>query len=144
MRKVWKWIIGIILGLIVLAVLVGVGFALRGGFHMARSGLGYGFYERGPQMMPYGPFHGPGMMRGFGVFPFGGILGGLIFLAFAVLIVLGIIGLVRYLRAPKAVTGTAVPAPTAGMQPAEMATCKNCGKPVQSDWKNCPYCGEKI
>jgi uncharacterized membrane protein len=22
--------------------------------------------------------------------------------------------------------------------------CQNCGKNVQNEWKNCPYCGEKI
>ncbi len=78
MRKVWKWILGIVLGLIVLAVLVGVGFALRGGFHAARAGLGFGrgWYQEGPGIMPFGGYGGHGRSGRYGGGPFGGGFGG--------------------------------------------------------------------
>jgi hypothetical protein len=145
MKKVWKWIIGIVIGLVVLAVLVGVVFMLRGGFHAgrieARSERGWSVHA--PGMMPYGGFgwhmRGPGMMYNNGIIPFGGLFGGLITLGFMALIVLGIIWLVRILRTPKRVDDTA-----AAMPATLMTTCKNCGKPIQADWRNCPYCGKKV
>ena len=147
MKKVWKWIIGIVLGLVVLAVLVGVAFMLRGNFHADRTEVQVlrGYSERGPGMMPYGGFgyhmRGPGMM-GYGFSPFGGLIGGLFSLAFLALVVLGIIWLVRSLSKPKLVEA---PAAMAVATPAAIANpCKNCGKPLQDDWKVCPHCGEKV
>jgi RNA polymerase subunit RPABC4/transcription elongation factor Spt4 len=29
-------------------------------------------------------------------------------------------------------------------QAAPIAACGKCGKVVQDDWKNCPYCGKKL
>jgi hypothetical protein len=143
MKNVWKWIIGIVLGLVVLAVLIGVGFMLRSNFHVYRleARVFPGFSERGPGMMPYGGFgshmRGPGM-RGFGLMPFAGFIGGLFFLGFLALVVLGIIWLVRRLGTPKPVE-----APVA--VPAEVINpCKKCGRPIQDDWKICPYCGKKV
>jgi len=142
MKKVWKWIIGIVLGLIVLAVMVGVGFMVRGNFHVFRGEAFYprGFSERGLEMMPYGGFghmRGPGMM-GHGWMPFGGFFGGLFSLGFLALVVLGIIWLVRSLRTPKPKEASAE-VPAAIVNP-----CKNCGRPLQDDWKNCPHCGKKV
>jgi hypothetical protein len=150
MKKVWKWIIGIVLGLVVLAVLVGVGFMVRSNFHVyrAEAQVPRGFFQRGPQMMPYGGFgsHMRGPMMGHGMIPFGGFFGGLLCLGFLALVVLGIIWLVRRLRTPKLVdVPTAVPAaiPTA-MPAAIVNSCKKCGRPLQDDWKVCPYCGKKV
>ncbi|HEX7541685.1 MAG TPA: zinc-ribbon domain-containing protein [Anaerolineales bacterium] len=143
MKKVWKWIIGIVLGLVILAVLVGVGFMVRRNFHVyrAEAQVSPGFSERGPGMMPYGGFgshmRGPGMM-GYGMRPFGGFFGGLVSLGFLALVVLGIIWLVRSLRTPKPVE---VPA---AMPAAIVNPCRKCGRPIQNDWKVCPYCGEKV
>jgi hypothetical protein len=147
MTKVWKWILGIVLGLIVVSVLVGIGFALVGGFHAARVGLTYsrGWNEQGPGMMPFGyglHMRGPGIVSRVGFFPFGGIIGGIVFLAFLALVILGIIWLAKYLRSPKAAVQT--PASTQASASVEMSTCKNCGKPIQTDWRNCPYCGKKV
>jgi len=143
MKKVWKWIIGIVLGLVVLAVLIGVGFMLRSNFHVYRAEARVfpDFSERGPGMMPYGGFgyhmRGPGRM-GFGLMPFSGFIRGLFFLGFLALVVLGIIWLVRCLRTLKPVQ-----APVA--MPAEVINpCKKCGRPIQNDWKICPYCGKKV
>ena len=147
MKKVWKWIIGIVLGLIILAVLVGVGFMMRGNFHVNRAELpnSRSFSERGPEMMPYGGFgshmRGPGMM-GYGMMPFGGLIGGLFALGFLALVVLGIFWLVRSLRKPKVVDVPAIM--PAAMPAASVNSCNKCGRPIQDDWKVCPYCGKKV
>ncbi|MBE3040051.1 MAG: zinc ribbon domain-containing protein [Chloroflexi bacterium] len=143
MKKGWKWIIGIVLGLVILAVLMSVGFMVRRNFHVYRAEAldSRGFSERGPGMMPYGGFgshmRGPGMM-GYGLMPFGGFFGGLFSLGFLALVVLGIIWLVRSLRTPKPVEGSAA------MAAAVVNPCKKCGRPIQDDWKICPYCGKKM
>ena len=95
MSKTWKWILGIVLGLIVLA---GIGFAAAYFFgfgHMAirvgpafagrRMMDGYGFGDRG--------FRGP-MMGGRGFYPLGGffLLGGLLRL----ILPLAVLALVAY------------------------------------------------
>jgi hypothetical protein len=96
-------------------------------------------------MMPYGGFgyhmRGPGMM-GRGLMPFGGFFGGLLSLGFLALVVLGIIWLVRSLRTPKPVDVPA--AMPAAMPAATVNPCRKCGRPIQDDWKICPYCGQKV
>jgi hypothetical protein len=102
MSKTWKWIIGIVIGLVILA---GVGFvaAYYFGFgHMAFFGRTaysghpmmneYGFGNRAP-LNGYRGFRQP-MMGGWGFFPFGGLffLGGLLRLVFP----LGVLALVGY------------------------------------------------
>jgi hypothetical protein len=149
MKNSWKWIIGIVLGLIVIAVLVGVGFMVFGRFHVytgeARIVQGFSDDGRGPGMMPYGGFgqiRGPGMMgRGFN--PLGGLIGGLFSLAFLALAVMGVIWLVDHLRMPK--QAVAVPAAMPVETPAVITTpCKKCGQSLHDDWKVCPYCGKRV
>jgi hypothetical protein len=154
MKKVWKWIIGIVLVLVVLAILVGVGFLVRNNFHVyrAESLNSRSFYEGGPWRMPYGGFghmRGPGMM-GFGMMAFGGLFRGLLSLGFLALVVLGIIWLVKSLRKPNAVVVQAVD-PVAESVEVPAATpaaivnpCKRCGRPLQDEWKVCPHCGKKV
>ena len=133
MKKFWKWFIGILAGLLVLGLLIGGAFMLRsfGGFRGA--GLrGEGLRGFGP-----GPMHGYGMMpfRHVGMMmPFGGLFGGLIGLGLLVLVVLGIIWLVRALKA-RQTPQTPVPAP--------LPVCVKCGQPLQEEWKVCPHCGTK-
>ena len=147
MKTVWKWIIGIVLGLVVLAVLVGVGFMLRSNFHADRAVVQFsrGFYERGPGMMPYGGFEhmrAPGLL-GRCIRPFGGFFAGLSSLGFLALVVLGIIWLVRSLRTPKPVVFVPAAMPVA-MPPAIVNPCQKCGRPLQDEWKVCPHCGKKV
>ena len=134
MKNIWKWIIGIVLGLVILALLVGAGFAFRTGSLGcgARARNGFDQDGRGFGMMPYG-----GMHRGFGMMPFGGFFGGLISLGVLALIVLGILWLVRSLRKPAVPAAPVVPAVPA-------LACRNCGNPVESGWRNCPHCGKKL
>jgi hypothetical protein len=97
---------------------------------------------------------GPGMMGGewsgglcplcggTGRYPggfFGGILGwvfilaGMLFpLGFLVLLILAIVWLVR-----------AVTRPPSGTTPSPQ-TCRRCGKPVEVDWRACPFCEEDL
>ena len=151
MRKVLKWILYILLGLVVVGVVAGVVFALFGMGHGA-----YGYYMMRPglrMMQPYG-FH---VFRPSRLL-FGGIFGGLICLGFLVLIVVGIVALVDWIirrnrpaqaTVPAQTTPPAQPAavePT--VAPEQAATparnCGHCGKPVQDDWMTCPYCGSPL
>jgi hypothetical protein len=141
MKKFWKWLIGIVLGLLVLAVLVGIPLAMHfwrpAGLEVSRVGPGWGMRGEGyrgdmPMMRGFGDgYRGMPMMHGFGGFgfmPFGGIFGGLLGLGLLALIVVGIVWAVRATRTPR------VP----------MRSCTNCGRAVQEDWKACPYCGKKL
>jgi hypothetical protein len=136
MKKVWKWVIGIAVVLVVVAALVAGAFLMRSHVvnavavaKVARPGIqvpGNGKLPpnqvqpgiRGHGMMPFGNdgwgrgrivMRGPGMM-GFGRrMPFGGIFGGLVCLGFLALVVLGVIRLVRRLRQPAAVSAPVTP-----------------------------------
>ena len=157
MKKVWKWIIGIVAGLVILAVLMGVAFLVRGNMHgYGTEEFGYrdfnyrgpGYFQPGPGMMPYGGYNhmgGYGMM-GYGFSPFGGLFGGLVSLVFLALVVLGVIWLVNRLRAPRPYESSTVVAAT--MSPAAIAgvthPCQKCGRPLQNEWNVCPYCGKKV
>jgi len=112
MKKV-NWTAVVIFTIIALLILQVAGYLLGG----SRYG-GWG-------MM------GPGMMGGWGFSPFGWI--GMFFMwlipiGFLVLTVLGIAWLVR------ASGGGNIP-------PTPAHACPSCGRGVQTDWKNCPYCG---
>lgn len=110
-----------------LLITLGVILALIALFWLgAWMGGGYGGYG----MM------GPGMM-GWGFSPFGWFGMGLGML-FMWLIPLGVIALIVY--AVVALTRNA----GANTPAASFAPCPNCGKGVQADWQNCPYCGTKL
>jgi hypothetical protein len=142
MKKAWKWVIGIVVGLVIVAALVGAAFLVRShfvvnqvarleatslriqrpGMMLFRNGEGGG---RGWTM------HGPGMMAYGRRRPFGGLIGGLFSLGLLALVVLGIVWLVRRLTVPKT-------------PPAPLLTCRHCSKPIQAGWIACPYCGKKL
>jgi hypothetical protein len=139
MSKVLKWILYVVLGLVVLAVLAGIAFAIFGG-------VGHGFYMMRPgfrMMEPYRySYYNPGRM----------IFGGLLGLGFFILIIVGIVALVNAImhsNRPAQVTQAAQPVSPASPAPAAeivtpTRTCSNCGKPAQDDWKTCPYCGNPL
>ena len=148
MKPVWKWIIGIVVGLVVLAAVVGGVILVRNNLPFRHMAFQVQKVQPGQPSQPGQPVRpfgnrysgGPGFgmrefgMRGFGMMgwgmmPFGGFFGGLFTLGLLAFLVLGIIWLVRNNRTPR--------------QAVEMHTCGNCGKPVQADWRNCPYCGKK-
>ncbi len=166
MRKVWKWILGIFVVLVVLAVVVGGVFLLRSHFNgftrfvqvfpqgsQAPDGRvpfnGRGQREGPGWMMPYGG-HGYPMMGGrgfgFGMMPFAGFLGLFFFLGFVALVVLGIVWLVRSQRRPQqVVAATTMAAAPESPVSAAMAvhSCKKCGQPVPEGSNFCPNCGKK-
>jgi len=120
MKKV-NWIAIVIITIVALLVLQVAGSLL--------GGWGYGGSRYGGWGMM-----GPGMMGGWGYSPFGWF--GMAFmwlipLGFLTLIVLGIAWVV------KAVGGGNSP-----VAPAQ--TCSSCGRDVQTDWKNCAYCGTSL
>ncbi len=125
MKKAWKWILGILLVLVVIAAFIVVPLVLH-------SVYGYGFYDRGF-----------GMMGGRGFMPFfGGFM--MIGMGLRWLVPLALIGLLGYgayrLGQRKAApVVTPAPAPAAPEQ-----TCPKCGQPVQAGWNNCANCGKKL
>ena len=173
MKTVWKWVIGIVVVLVVLAVVVGGMFLLRnhmmnaaglatrstrpvpqvpGNGQLSGPNNGNGV-QRFPGMMPFGNggWGARGMhMGGFGMFgfgrmmPFGGFFGGLVSLGLLALIVLAIIWLVGRLRKPAMVAAVPVAAVNPSVPAVVTQPCQKCGEPVQEDWKFCPHCGKKV
>jgi hypothetical protein len=136
MNKVLKWILYVLLGLVVLAVIAGIVFAVFGGYRYAMMRPGFRFM--GPMRYSFSPFRM--------------IFGGLFGLGVFVLVIVGIVALVNALvhgNRPAQMTPSAQMAqPTQMITPAPMSTpsrtCSNCGKPAQDDWKTCPYCGNPL
>ena len=132
MKKIWPWILGLSV-LLILAVIV-----LFGTRFMSFRNMPYE-WERTDQ---FGfdrswHHHGRGMHWGFHGLPFMGLLG--LFLMLLVpfgllaLVVLGIVSLVRALGSNES-------------QPDKPTSlrCGSCGKQVDPDWSVCAYCGEPL
>ncbi|MCB2209334.1 zinc ribbon domain-containing protein [bacterium] len=136
MKKIWYWVIGIVVVLLVSGLLIfGLG-ALR--YSRMTSFMqwdrtralpdgGYGYWPQRGGMHMTTPFTSPFM----------GLLGGLLMFLLPVgvitLIVLGVIMLVRAGR------NSSAPA-----EPPAALTCPNCGADVKAEWKVCPHCGEGL
>ncbi len=166
MKKVWKWILGILIVLVVVAGLVGLVFFVRN--HMITANLrpGYGFQPQqpgntlpqggngnpqprdwnGPMMRGGNGFGGPMMgRRGFRfsrfgrMMPFGFIFGGLMGLIPLALLVLVIYGAYRIGK------GSVKPVAVAATSTPSIAThaCAKCGTAVQDGSNFCPECGKK-
>ena len=158
MKTSSKWILGIVIGLVVLAALGAVGYlAARQWIGGRGPAEAYARpYWDGDRAMPWRgmpwqgmpgqimPHHSGQILPGFRpgafmlLFPAGL---GLLCLGLLALIGLGAVALVRSLKG----TSTAA-APVQAIQPAEAPamTCPNCGRPVQDDWGHCPYCGTAL
>jgi hypothetical protein len=167
MRTVWKWVIGIVGGLVVLCLLASafvVPFAMRWGMAAGRRGVQPQTFQHMPFM--FGRMFGFGRM---GMMGFGG--GGLLFflwqLLLLALVVAGIVFLVRFISRPRAASTSAAVTPASPVMPAEAVvppatavvaspaenaeaeaarprTCASCGRELLADWAHCPYCGAKI
>lgn len=132
MNKVLKWIL-ISLG-IALAVLFVVMLAFRG-------------FAGRPELMMGGRYFGlhrpfGGMMFGMGLFMLFRILLGGTVLGLAVF---GLIALFRHQKSAPASPSvpTAPEAQAAAVAVEPQRTCVKCSRPLQADWKVCPYCGKK-
>jgi len=152
MKNIWKWILGIVIALVIVAGLVGLGFVMythsmaavtlqrvapnsqtwNGPLNRVPNG------QVAPRTMPMMGNRGFG--RGFGFFApglmFVGLLGRLI--PFALLILL-LYAAYRLGKRNVPVSAGAAPAP-----PSAVSTrlCPKCQTQVQADWKHCPNCGE--
>jgi len=113
-----NWAQVAVFGIVALLVLL-LGVSLLVGY----SGWGPG----------WGMMGGWGRGWGFGPSVWMGIFMLLFPLGFLTLLALGIAWLVKALTA----SGGQTPA-------APGKTCPNCGRPVQTDWQVCPYCGQKL
>lgn len=94
------------------------------------------FFFGGGMMSGWG-YGGYGMMGHWGYSPFGwfGMGLGMIFMwlipiGILALLVFGVVSLVR-------TTGNPPPA-------LPLTPCTNCGKGMQAEWQNCPYCGTAL
>jgi len=142
MNNVLKWILFILLGVVILAIISGIVFAFMAPAH-------YVYMQPGIRM--FGPY---GFERRVGINPLGAIFGGLVGLGIIILIIIGIVALVNAIVGGNRRAGYIQPTQT--MQPGQPAqpaqpnaaaptrTCPSCGKPVMEDWKNCPYCGTPL
>jgi hypothetical protein len=106
--------------------------------------FGDGYWGMGPGMMGRG-----GMMGGWcpwcggtGRLGGGGLMGGLFGLIFGLLALLIPIGLLGLLIVGGVWLVRNVGRATAPPAPAK--TCPSCGRPTEPDWQNCPYCGEEL
>ncbi len=122
MNKGLQWTLGLSAVLVALALVAAIILP----FFFPQTGWdGYG-------MMGPGYTNGGGsMMGGLGMFSVGMILVPLLVVG---LIGAGVIWLIKSGAAP------------AALQPPVAAStfCIHCGKPLQTGWKACPYCGEKM
>jgi len=160
MSKTMKWMIGILVGLLVICSLAAAGYLVFSRINLSARGVtilrdwdGNRPFDRDVapwDHMPMSPnrWAPDGMMRGF--FPFGGLVGGLVCLGFLSLVVLGIAALVislRRSRKPATATLSQVEPATPG-EGEDIATpaltCSNCQRPVNEDWSHCPYCGATL
>jgi hypothetical protein len=152
MKTALKWILGILIGLVLLAVVVAAGYFIFTQWNVAgvmmRPRVALPF--EGRRGVPLEPFRMMPYQRFGGFFPLRLIGSGLFCLGFLALIVLGAVALVRVLRQPRVAAVTPAPAaapiqmPEAAQNPVATRNCSNCGKPVQEDWSHCPYCGNTL
>jgi len=164
MSKTWKWVLGTVLVLIVIAAIICAimfmggfmrnGVAVHGMFqpngwndfdqHGQMMGGAYGYSGHGYMMGGGYGFDGrSSMMRGHGFFP---LFGRLIPLALLGLLVYGAyrLGMKKSNTQVSSVAATSeavVESPAS--EPVDGTTCRKCGGMVQEDWRNCPYCGTK-
>lgn len=150
MKKFWKWFLGILLVLVIVAGVVLAAFFLRHGFIGGYEARGFGRLPDWDMPMMNGRgFHQPGgrgfyPMGGHGFFPLGG---GLMFLGIGLawLLPLALFGLLVYgiYAIGKQAGSHAMSSPAPVSVPTAAHPCPKCGASVQDDWKHCPQCGKK-
>jgi hypothetical protein len=161
MRTSTKWIVGILMGVLVVVIIGVLGWMLFNQFNQSewvygsRSGRLWDntpFNEtprfripsqRLPGLMPMHPYN---TREGSWTGLFGPLrlLGGtLICLGIPVLL---IIGLVILLLRPRNSKSVAVPSPTTQPEVSEndQHPCPSCARQIQPDWKHCPFCGTRL
>lgn len=146
MKTSTKWILGVVISLVVLVILVAVAYLAVSRW----TGAGWMVGARGVRpwegwrAMPMHPNWDMPGVRYFGIFPLRLISGGLICFGFLSLIVIGVIALVRVLRAPQRPTQSPPQVGDPESFPAAVQSCPACTRAVQDDWSHCPYCGHTL
>lgn len=155
MNKFLKWTLWILGAFLFAAVFFAIGYFAfthwnAGGWMMSQQG---DEFLKGTRQLPWRemPMH-PNLIRPdrriIGFSPAGLILSGLFRLAIPVLIIVGVVSLVQYLRRSYKVVPAApigAPIPVAAPAPVEESkTCSSCGRAIQADWTHCPYCGNTL
>lgn len=158
MKKWLQWLLGIILVVLIvvaLGAIVSIALNQWHGMNWMTSAREIQLHERLERLRAVPDQELPRIERSvklnwrtpltmLGVFrPLQILFGCMISLGLLILVVLGIILLIRYLRGPQKATGiSAVIEPSV---PAPVRTtawvCPHCAHPVQQDWRHCPYCG---
>lgn len=130
MNKTWKWILGIVLVLVVLAAVIILPIVFHNVF-------GWGDFQRAGFDRD---FRMP-MMGGGGFSHFGGgfMMIGMGLRFFLPLVVIGLLGYGAYRLGKRNATPVLPAAPVAPAQ-----TCPKCGQVVQAGWNNCASCGKKL
>lgn len=136
MNTLVKWVLGILLGLAALVLVIAIGYFVLNGWGnigWVYGGRAFRIWDGGRVLpwhwMPMHPAWGIPLVRFGAFFPWGMIFGGVIWLGLLVLVVLGALALARAISGSMGSPG---------------ATCPNCGRPVQADWRLCPYCGQAL
>ena len=154
MKTALKWILGILIGLVLLAVIAVAGYFIFTQWNVAGVMMRPRVFTpfEGRRSMPFQPYGMMPYQRFGGFFPLRLIGSGLFCLGFLALLVLAVVALVRVMRQPRlasviptpAPVATPIPMPEAPEAPITTRNCSNCGKPVQEDWSHCPYCGNTL
>jgi len=143
MSKVLKWILYILLGLVVLAVVGGFLAMIFGGFGYGMMRPGVRLVDPDIRMMAPSYYHNTG----------GFLFAGLLCLGVILLVIVGIVALVYALvnrnknaqvTAPVQITPPVETTSPPVQMTAPTRSCSNCGKPSQEEWKTCPYCGNPL
>jgi len=170
MKKVLKWMLGILIGLVVIAVVLGAGYMLarraRTGMWMRESRLAQrGNVEQGEpwqnkpsqkgrgQIGPWNFGRNDMPMRyygGMGFHPFGGLrlvgrlVGGVFQLAILGLVIFFAVTLALRQKQVKQSLPANAAQPAAELTEAAGMACPHCAREIQGDWKHCPYCGNSL
>lgn len=156
MNKTTKWILGILAGIILLAVIAcaAVFFMtwLGGDGWVMGTRSGRLWENRG--IMPWQSMHGT--WRGLFLGPIGMLAPALLCLGVIVLIIVGVVALVLNQQKKGAQPSPVAPTSTAAAVPAPPSvevnppsaevqkTCSTCNHSLSQEWKVCPYCGTPV
>ena len=155
MSKVTKWIFGIVIGLLIVAVIGGVVFlavSRWGSFHGMMDVRSLRSWDDTREVPRFNmPMHPGGWMnsRWFGGFSLLRMLfGGLFWIGLITLSVIGVVSLLQRRKVtqqqPAIAAAPTVQAPASELNPVQPRTCANCAHVVQDDWSHCPYCGNTL
>jgi hypothetical protein len=153
MKTQLKWLLAIMGGLLIVAVIVAAGFLAWNWFNSGnwmeevRGISPLGRQRSLPwREMPMFPDRDFSLQRIRIFTPLRMIAGSLICMGVVALIVVGVVVLFRGLRRPTPVAPQAAASPVvmAPAGPVLESTCPSCARPIQPDWSHCPYCGTSL